>query len=323
MEERFTDTAYTEGDFNKATTSPSQTTLSNWMWFNKYQLFPHLNFKPEKPSISFKSGTFVHDCFQNILVGQSKIEDVELAFKTHIEQFEFEEKHKMKAKFILKKVKGYVERHLEAINEVSDNFSGWEIEKSFSDWYDDKYMGNTLNLANEGFIDGVNHNEKKITEHKNRFGSVSFKPLKKDNKKKTKKDDKPNENRIGDWVYSKSQIIKYPQFTHCIQAAVYSKHFNNKYRPYLIYVSEVDYTIFTPDNCWELTPKGLEYFFKKFIQINIQRQEMLRMANGDMKKLAMIIGVDWSEIRNYKSNFLLENYHEEDMQRLEDFYEKL
>ena len=47
------------------------------------------------------------------------------------------------------------------------------------------------------------------------------------------------------------------------------------------------------------------------------------MANGNMKKLAMIIGVDWSEIRNYKSNFMLENYEEEDMQRLEDFYEKL
>ena len=277
MEERFTDLAWTEGDFNKATTSPSQTALSNWMWYNKYQLFPYLKFKQEKPSISFKAGTFVHDWFQTILVGQAKIDDVEFAFKTHIEQFEFEEKHKM-----------------------------------------NKYMGQTLNLANEGFIDCVNDNEKKITEHKNRFGSVSLKPL-----KKPKKDDKPNENRIGDWVYSKSQAIKYPQFTHCIQTAIYSKHFDYKYKPYLIYVGDSDYTIFTPDNCWELTPKGLQYFFKKFIQINIQRQEMLRMANGDIRKLAMIIGVDWSEIRNYKSNFLLENYHEEDMQRLEDFYEKL
>ena len=42
-----------------------------------------------------------------------------------------------------------------------------------------------------------------------------------------------------------------------------------------------------------------------------------------MKRLACLIGVDWSEIRNYKSNFLLENYDEEDMKRLEDFYEKL
>ena len=29
MKERFTDTAWTEGDFNKATTSPSQTALQN------------------------------------------------------------------------------------------------------------------------------------------------------------------------------------------------------------------------------------------------------------------------------------------------------
>ena len=33
MKERFTDTAWTEGDFNKATTSPSQTALQNSIWF--------------------------------------------------------------------------------------------------------------------------------------------------------------------------------------------------------------------------------------------------------------------------------------------------
>jgi hypothetical protein len=72
-----------------------------------------------------------------------------------------------------------------------------------------------------------------------------------------------------------------------------------------------------------LTPEGLQYFFRKFIQINIKRQELLRAANGSIKKLACLIDVDWSEIRNFKSNFMLENYDEEDMQRLEDFYEKL
>ena len=316
MEERFTDTAWTEGDFNKATSSPSQTALSNWVWFIKYHLSPHLKFKSERPSISFKAGTFIHEWFQNILVGQAKIEDVEHHFKNHIDQFEFSENEGIKAQFILKYVKGYVERHLEAINEVSDNFSGWKIEVPFSDWYDDKYMDQTLNLATEGQIDCVNDNELKQTEHKNRFGSVRKSPL-----KVNRKDS--NINRIGDWVYSKSQLIKQPQFTHCIQTAVYSKHFKNKYKPYLIYVSEADYTIFTPDNCWELTPKGLEYFFRKFIQINIKRQELLRAANGSIKRLACLIDVDWSEIRNYKSNFMLKNYEEEDMQRLEDFYEKL
>jgi cytochrome c553 len=36
-----------------------------------------------------------------------------------------------------------------------------------------------------------------------------------------------------------------------------------------------------------------------------------------------MIGVDWSEIRNYKNNFMLENYDDEDMQKLENFYDKL
>ena len=47
------------------------------------------------------------------------------------------------------------------------------------------------------------------------------------------------------------------------------------------------------------------------------------MSGGDLRKLACMIGVDWSEIRNYRTNFMLENYDEEDMQKLEDFYNKL
>ena len=81
--------------------------------------------------------------------------------------------------------------------------------------------------------------------------------------------------------------------------------------------------MFDSNNCWELSENGLKYFFKKFIQINIQRQEMLRMADGSIKKLAMMIGVDWSEIRNWKNNFMLENMQEEDIKKMEDFYENL
>jgi len=316
MKERFTDLAWTDGDFNKATTSPSQTALQNSIWFIKYHLSPHLNFKPEKPSISFEAGKFVHEWFQQILIGQAEIKDVELHFKTFISNFDFGERNNIKAQFILRNIKGYVERHLMCINELSDNFSDWKVEEPLSDWYDDKYMGQTLNLATEGYIDCVNHNEKKITEHKNRFGSARNSPL-----KINRKDS--NVNRIGDWVYSKSQPIKQPQFTHCIQTAVYSKHYNYEYKPYLIYVSDGGSTTFTSDNCWELTPEGLQYFFRKFIQINIKRQELLRASNGSIKKLACLVDVDWSEIRNFKSNFMLENYDEEDMQRLEDFYEKL
>jgi len=47
------------------------------------------------------------------------------------------------------------------------------------------------------------------------------------------------------------------------------------------------------------------------------------MADGSIKKLAMMIGVDWSEIRNWKNNFMLENMQEEDIKKMEDFYENL
>ena len=79
--DRFTDLAFMQGDFKKVNTSPSQTALNNWMWFIKYPLALHLNFKPESPSISFKSGTAIHQYFQNILMGKMKIGDVEKQYK--------------------------------------------------------------------------------------------------------------------------------------------------------------------------------------------------------------------------------------------------
>ena len=317
MEERFTDLAWTTGDFNNSTTSGSQTALQDSYWFIKYYLSKHLNFKKEKPSISLISGTSVHEYFQGILSKKFELNNVEKHFKIHLEQYEFDsERKKAKAKFILDRIKGYVERHIQAIKEISTWKDDWIIEEFFSNWYDNKYMNNTLNLATEGYIDTVNKVLKLFTEHKNKFGTVKLSPLKKESKKE-------NKNRFGNFTYNKSQKIKSPQFTHCIQTALYSKNFDFKFDAHLIYVGDEDYTIFNKSNCWELSNDGLKFFFNKFIQINIKRQEMLRIANGDIRKLAIMIGVDWSEIRNYKNNFILENYYEEDMKKLEDFYEKL
>ena len=317
MSERFTDLAYITGDFKKANTSVSQAGLGNRDWFHSTHLTKYLNFKKEKPSISFIAGSFIHDFFQKkINDREANLDQAESEFANLIYSLDFaEEKHKIKAEFILKFIKDYIGNHLEAINEISKS-NTWETELGFSNWYDDKYMGTTLDIATEGYIDCSNDDEKIFTEHKNRFGSVKLMPLKMNSRGSTA-------NRIGDWVYAKSHKIKQPQFTHCMQSAVYANHFKNKYKPFLVYVSESDYTIFNEDNCWELSPDGLKYFFRKFIQICIQRQEMLKFANGDIRRLACLIGVDWSEIRNYKSNFMMQNYHEEDMKKLIKFYEEL
>jgi len=317
MSERFTDLAYITGDFKKANTSVSQAGLKTMDWFHSTHLTNYLKFKKEKPSISFVAGSFIHDFFQKNINNQDvNLNEAESEFANLIYSLDFaEEKQKIKAQFILKYIKDYVSNHLQAVEEISKS-KNWQTEKGFSDWYDDKYMGSTLDIATEGYIDCSNDDEKIFTEHKNRFGSVRLSPLKMNSRGTTA-------NRIGDWVYAKANKIAKPQFTHCMQSAVYSKHLKDKYKPFLVYVSETDYTIFNEDNCWELSPEGLKYFFKKFIQICIQRQEMMKFANGDIRRLACLIGVDWSEIRNYKSNFMMQNYHEEDMKKLIKFYEEL
>jgi len=312
QKERFTDIAWTQGDFNKSTISCSQTTLSNWMYFLKYHLSKHLEFKREADSISFNAGTFVHDYFQAILIGIYKIEDVEAKFRNFIKGKNYAENDKAKAEFLADRIVGYVQNHLDAVKEISGKSfpKGWDKEKSFSDWYDDQYMKKTLGVACEGYIDCFNDEFKMFSEHKNRFGSVKKNPNPLTQKKKP-------------FTYVRPQKINSPQFTHCIQVAVYSKHFNHNYKPHLIYGYDDHYKIFDAKNCWELSPEGINYFFNKFIQINIQRQEMLRIADGSIKKLAMMIGIDWSDIRHYKRNFMLKSIDEGDIKKLENFYENL
>jgi hypothetical protein len=50
---------------------------------------------------------------------------------------------------------------------------------------------------------------------------------------------------------------------------------------------------------------------------------MLRLANGSMKELACIIGIDWSDIRNYKDNIMLSNIEDEDIKKVEAFYDDM
>ena len=47
------------------------------------------------------------------------------------------------------------------------------------------------------------------------------------------------------------------------------------------------------------------------------------MAQGDIKKLACMVGVDWSEIKKYKDNLFLSHMQDEDMRKIERFYETL
>ena len=291
MPERFIDEAWIKGDFKKATISASQSALTDSIWFIKYPFSLYAKFKPQKPSISFFAGTKVHNYFQQILQKKIKIEDVQKDFNKSLTEIDLNEKEKAKANFIKERIVRYVQNHINALIEISDNanLDTWKCELFFSEWYDEKYFNKQLGIETELYVDCASEFLRKQSEHKNRFGSVY-----------KYKDKKGNET----WKWRKSQKIKSPQFTHCIQEAVYIKSLPN-YKPHLVYADEENYTIFNQDNCYELSPEGLKYFFNKYIQINVRRQEMLRMADGDIKKLAMMIGIDWSEIRNRENNPIL------------------
>ena len=309
MPERFIDEAWIKGDFKKATISASQSALTDSIWFIKYPFSLYAKFKPQKPSISFFAGTKVHNYFQQILQKKIKIEDVQKDFNKSLTEIDLNEKEKAKANFIKERIVRYVQNHINALIEISDNanLDTWKCELFFSEWYDEKYFNKQLGIETELYVDCASEFLRKQSEHKNRFGSVY-----------KYKDKKGNET----WKWRKSQKIKSPQFTHCIQEAVYIKSLPN-YKPHLVYADEENYTIFNQDNCYELSPEGLKYFFNKYIQINVRRQEMLRMADGDIKKLAMMIGIDWSEIRNRENNPILNTIQEEDIQKLEEFYDDL
>ena len=309
MPERFIDEAWIKGDFKKATISASQSALTDSIWFIKYPFSLYAKFKPQKPSISFFAGTKVHNYFQQILQKKIKIEDVQKDFNKSLTEIDLNEKEKAKANFIKERIVRYVQNHINALIEISDNanLDTWKCELFFSEWYDEKYFNKQLGIETELYVDCASEFLRKQSEHKNRFGSVY-----------KYKDKKGNET----WKWRKSQKIKSPQFTHCIQEAVYIKSLPN-YKPHLVYADEENYTIFNQDNCYELSPEGLKYFFNKYIQINVRRQEMLRMADGDIKKLAMMIGIDWSEIRNRENNPILNTIQEEDIQKLEEFYDGL
>ena len=309
MPERFIDEAWIKGDFKKATISASQSALTDSIWFIKYPFSLYAKFKQQKPSISFFAGTKVHNYFQQILQKKIKIEDVQKDFNKSLTEIDLNEKEKAKANFIKERIVRYVQNHINALIEISDNanLDTWKCELFFSEWYDEKYFNKQLGIETELYVDCASEFLRKQSEHKNRFGSVY-----------KYKDKKGNET----WKWRKSQKIKSPQFTHCIQEAVYIKSLPN-YKPHLVYADEENYTIFNQDNCYELSPEGLKYFFNKYIQINVRRQEMLRMADGDIKKLAMMIGIDWSEIRNRENNPILNTIQEEDIQKLEEFYDGL
>ena len=235
-------------------------------------------------------GQVAHIVVQEVLTKNIPLDDVinsELIQTKIAEYVPIHEKDKMKFKFIVKFLKPTVQNHLDNIKELHEQ--KWRDELEYTVWTPpvQTYWLCYVDLIGETYFGDL----------KNKFGSASFKPLvKKDPKKNTKKKiEKPNENRIGDWVYSSPKIEDHIFTSDLMQIALYKKAVGLK--PFISYASHKDRKIFTEDNTPELKPENLDQALKQLMVYEISWQKKLEAADGDLNKLAWLCPPDYSDIR--------------------------
>ena len=235
-------------------------------------------------------GQLEHIVIQEVLTKNIPLDDVvnsELIQTKIAEYVPIHEKDKMKFKFIVKFLKPTAQNHLDNIKELPEQ--KWKDELEYTIWTPpvQTYWLCFVDLVGETYFGDL----------KNKFGSASFKPLiKKDPSKNSKKKiEKPNDNRIGDWVYSSPKIEDHIFSTDLMQIALYKKAVGLK--PFISYASHKDRKIFTEDNTPELKQKNLDKALKELMVYEISWQKKLEAADGDLNKLAWLCPPDYSDIR--------------------------
>jgi len=257
-------------------------------------------------------GQLEHIVIQEVLTKNIPLDDVvnsELIQTKIAEYVPIHEKDKMKFKFIVKFLKPTAQNHLDNIKELPEQ--KWKDELEYTIWTPpvQTYWLCFVDLVGETYFGDL----------KNKFGSASFKPLvKKDPSKNSKKKiEKPNDNRIGDWVYSAPKIEDHIFSTDLMQIALYKKAVGLK--PFISYASHKDRKIFTEDNTPELKQKNLDKALKELMVYEISWQKKLEAADGDLNKLAWLCPPDYSDIR--KKSFWWDGVPREYIERYFKHYE--
>ena len=270
-------------------TSKSTATLPHSIRFFKKHIISYKESR-ELTNASLYGGQVAHIVIQEVLTKNIPLDDIinsEL-IQTKIDEYvPIHEKDKMKFTFIVKFLKPTVQNHLDNIKELHEQ--KWRDELEYTVWTPpvQTYWLCYVDLIGEIYFGDL----------KNKFGSASFKPLiKKDPSKNSKKKiEKPNENRIGDWVYSSPKIEDHIFTSDLMQIALYKKAVGLK--PFISYASHKDRKIFTEDNTPELKPENLDQALKQLMVYEISWQKKLEAADGDLTKLAWLCPPDYSDIR--------------------------
>ena len=275
--------------FNLAHTSKSQNTIPDDIRFRNYIVLTPKE-KANLPSnCSFTGGTIAHEVVQLMKCKNVTYKDAAKAVAKKIKYYQaIDEKDQIKFDYIIQNLESLSNNHIENINEVTKQ--GWQSELEYTYWADGI---KTYFLA---YVDLVGKTH--FGDIKNVFGTLT----------KTKKG----------FSYSKKKCPQVPYHSDCLQISLYQKLLP-KLKPFLTYASDSDRKIFTPENCVELRPESLQFYYEELILYQRCWEKKLELADGDIKTLALLCKPDFSEIR--KNGFWWKGIDPDIIKRFRSHYE--
>ena len=270
-------------------TSKSQNTIPDDIRFRNYIVLTPKE-KANLPSnCSFTGGTIAHEIIQLIKCKNFTYKKALAKLQNKITEYKsIDEKDDLKFGYIMDNMESLVNNHLANIDQIPKQ--DWKAELEYTHWADGI---STYFLAYVDLVGSTN-----FGDIKNVFGTLS----------KTK----------SGYTYSNKKCPKVPYHSDCLQIALYSKLLP-KHKPFLTYASDSDRVVFTPENCVELRPESLEFYYEELVLYQKCWEKKLELANGDIKTLALLCKPDFSEIR--KDGFWWKGIDPDIIKRFRSYYE--
>jgi len=109
----------------------------------------------------------------------------------------------------------------------------------------------------------------------------------------------------GTMSFSSAKLPSTPNILHLQQLSFYCFALGKKFRtsPFLIYLTEGDFQIFTEKNCADLEPQNLKNYYEQLIA-NCMRKERLLARYVDLEETDMILGEIAKDVEpNFDHNF--------------------
>jgi len=270
-------------------TSKSQNTIPDDIRFRNYIVLTPKE-KANLPSnCSFTGGTIAHEVVQLMKCKNVTYKDAAKAVVKKIKYYQaIDEKDQIKFDYIVQNLESLTNNHIENINEVAKQ--GWQSELEYTYWADGikTYFLCYVDLVGKTHFGDI----------KNVFGTLT----------KTK----------AGFSYSKRKCPQVPYHSDCLQISLYQKLLP-KHKPFLTYASDSDRKIFTPENCVELRPESLQFYYEELILYQRCWEKKLELADGDIKVLALLCKPDFSEIR--KNGFWWKGIDTDIIKRFRGYYE--